>query len=148
MTSNDSAAKSPAGKDRRRVLSALWVFLVLNFLYADIFTLFFDPAARTQTPDLSSGAVLFFAVIMETAMAMVLLCRVLPDRWNRWANISAAVLHTAVLVWSLTGSEVTSFYAFFVTVEIATLLFVIGYAWSWRRQRATQPLTAARVAAE
>ena len=148
MTSNDSAAKSPAAKDKRRLLSTLWVFLVLNFLYADIFTLVFDPAARTQTPDLSPGAVLFFAVIMETAMFMVLLSRVLPDRWNRWANIGAAILHIAVLSWSLTGSDVTSFYAFFVAVEIATLLFVIGYAWSWRRQWATRPLEVARAAAE
>jgi len=42
---------------------------------------------------------------------------------------------------------VTSFYAFFVTVEIATLLFVVGYAWSWRRQRAAHPLVAGSAAA-
>ena len=78
MTSSDSAGKHSIWKDRRVVLSTLWVFLVLNFLYADIFTLFFDPAAQTQTSDLSSGAVFFFAVIMETAMLMVLLSRVLP----------------------------------------------------------------------
>ena len=30
----------------------------------------------------------------------------------------------------------TSFYAFFVAIEIATLLFVIGYAGSWRKQSA------------
>ncbi|OFW61428.1 MAG: hypothetical protein A2133_06255, partial [Actinobacteria bacterium RBG_16_64_13] len=139
MRSSDSANKRTIWKDRKVVLSTLWVFLVLNFLYADIFTLFFDPAAQTQTSDLSSGAVFFFAVVMETAMLMVLLSRVLPQAWNRWSNIGAAILHTAVLVWSVTGSEVTSFYAFFVTVEIAILLFVIGYAWSWRAQRATQP---------
>ncbi len=147
MTSNDSAAKSPAGKDRRKVLSTLWVFVVLNFLYADVFTLFFDPAARTPTSDLSSGAVLFFAVVMETAMLMVLLSRILPVAWNRWTNIGAAILHIVVLSWSLFGSGVTSFYAFFVTVEIATLMFVIGYSWSWRKQSATQPLTVGRAAA-
>ncbi len=53
-----------------------------------------------------------------------------------------------VLAWSLTEGAVTSFYAFFVTVEIATLLFVIGYAWSWRKQSATQPLAVARAVAE
>jgi hypothetical protein len=137
MTSNDSAAESPAGKDRRKMLSTLWVFVVLNFLYADIFTLFFDPAAQTQTLDLSSGSVLFFAVVMETAMLMVLLSRVLPHAWNRWTNIGVATLHTAVLAWSLSGSAVTPFYAFFVTVEVATLLFVVGCAWSWRKQLAT-----------
>jgi hypothetical protein len=73
-------------------------------------------------------------VIMETAIAMVVLARVLPYAWNRWTNIGLAVLHIAVLVFSLTGGAVTSFYAFFAALEITTLLFVIGYAWTWRRQ--------------
>ncbi len=139
MTSSDSVSKQPVWKDRRAVLSMLWIFVVLNFIYADVFGLFFDPAALTQTSDLSSGSVLFFAVIMETAMVMVLLPRVLPYAWNRWTNIGAAILHIAVLAWSLTEGGVTSFYAFFVTVEIATLLFVIWYAWSWRKQAQLNP---------
>jgi len=144
MTSSDSGSKHRPWKDKRVVLSTLWVFLVVNFIYADVFGLFFDPAARTQASDLSSEAVFFFAVIMETAMVMVFLPRVLPHAWNRWTNIGAATLHVAVLGWSLTGGGVTSFYAFFVTIEIATLLFVIGYAWSWRKESATQPLLVAR----
>lgn len=146
MASKDSVDKYRVWKDRRVVLSTLWVFLVLNFLYADIFTLFFDPAA-SEPSDMSLGAVLFFAVIMETSMLMVLLSRVLPAGWNRWTNIGAAVLHIGILSWSLTGGTVTSFYALFATVEIATLLFVIGYAWSGRKATATQPLAVEGAAA-
>jgi hypothetical protein len=144
MTGSDSTGERSIWKDRRVVLSTLWVFVVLNFLYADVFGLFFDPAA-TETVDMSAGLVLFFAAIMETSMAMVLLCRVLPRGWNRWTNIGAAILHIAVLAWSLEGGA-TSFYTFFVTVEIATLLFVIGYAWSWRPKSATEPLAVRRAA--
>jgi hypothetical protein len=145
MTSNDSANKRSVWKDRRVMLSMLWVFLVLNYLYADIFGLFFDPAMK-QTVDMSSGSVLFFAVFMETAMVMVLLSRMLPDAWNRWINMGAAVLHIALLAWSLSEGGVTAFYGFFVTIEIAAMLFVIGYAWSWRKQGATQPLAVASAA--
>ncbi len=147
MKRSDKIKTSAIWKDRRVVLSTLWVFVVLNFLYADVFTLFFDPAARTETADLSSGAIIFFAVIMETAMLMVVLCRVLPRAWNRWTNVGAAALHTAVLTWSLTEGAVTSFYAFFASVEIATLLFVIGYAWSWRARAATESLAVRGAAA-
>jgi hypothetical protein len=147
MTSSDSANKRSVWKDRRVMLSTLWVFMVLNYLYADVFGLSFDPAMK-QTVDMSVGAVLFFAVIMETAMVMVLLSRVLPDVWNRRANIGAAAMHIALLAWSLSEGGVTAFYGFFVTVEMATMLFVIGYAWSWRKQSATQPLAIARAAAE
>jgi hypothetical protein len=106
---------------------------VLNFIYADVFSLMFDPTVQEQAADFS-GAALPFAVLMETAMAMVLLARVLPYTWNRWTNIGVALLHTAVLLWTLIDSPATSFYAFFVAVEVAALLFVVGYAWTWRRQ--------------
>lgn len=116
-------------QDRRTLLSTLWVFLVLNFIYADVFSIMFDPAVQEQAADFS-GTALPFAVLMETAMAMVLLARVLPYAWNRGANIVIAVLHTAVLVWTLVDAPVTSFYVFFVAIEIAALLFVVGYAWT------------------
>jgi hypothetical protein len=147
MTSNDSANKRSVWKDRRVMLSTLWVFMLLNYIYADIFGLSFDPAMK-EAVDMSAGAVLFFAVIMETSIVMVLLSRVLPDVWNRRANIGAAIVHIALLTWSLTEGGVTAFYAFFVTIEIATMLFIIGYAWSWRKQSATQPLAVARAAGQ
>jgi hypothetical protein len=138
MTSSDTTGKRSIWKDRRVVLSTVWVFLVLNFIYADIFTLFFDPAAK-EPSDIGFGAVFFFAVLMETAMLMVVLARVLPAAWNRWTNVGAAILHIGLLSWSLTEGTVTSFYAFFVAVEIVTLLFVIGYAACWRKQTRLEP---------
>jgi hypothetical protein len=33
-------------KDRRPVLSTLWIFLVLNYLFADVYALFFDPVLQ------------------------------------------------------------------------------------------------------
>ncbi len=138
MTSSDSTDKRSIWKDRRVVLSTIWVCLVLNFLYADVFNLFFDPAAQ-EPSDMSFGVVLFFAVLMETSMLMVLLARVLSRAWNRWTNVGAAILHIGLLSWSLTEGTVTSFYAFFVTLELAALLFVIGYAVSWRKQLEVEP---------
>lgn len=139
MGTDFTTGKSSTWRDRRTVLAALWVFVLLNFVYADIFTLFFDPAVSLPT-DMSSGSVFFFAVVMETAIAMVLLCRILPRAWNRWTNVGLAWLHIAVLVYSLTGQTVTSFYAFFATIELATLTFVVGYAWTWRKQPEVEPV--------
>jgi hypothetical protein len=141
MTNSDATSKQSIWKNRRVMLSTLWVFVVLNFLYADIFTLFFDPAAQ-EPSDMSVGTIVFFAAIMETSMLMVLLARVLPRAWNRWTNVVAAVLHIGILSWSLTSGTVTSFYAFFVAVEIATLLFVVGYAGSWRKQAEARSIAA------
>jgi drug/metabolite transporter (DMT)-like permease len=68
---------------------------------------------------------------METAIAMVLLSRILKYGANRWANIAAGVFHTAFVSWSLFGETPTLFYGFFAAIEIACTLFIVWYAWKW-----------------
>ncbi|HSD85716.1 MAG TPA: DUF6326 family protein, partial [Anaerolineae bacterium] len=117
--------------DRKVVLSTLWIFATLNYIYADVFTLFFSPAAE-EAMTMSAGMVLGFAVLLETAMAMVLLARILKDRANRGANISVGVLQTAAVAWSLfSGTPPAPYYIFFATIEIACTLFIVWYAWKW-----------------
>src|SRR5690348_16387787 len=82
-------SKTVERTDRKVILSALWIFATLNYLYADVFTLFFNPTAQKETWAMPQGAVLVFAILMETALAMVLLSRVLKYGANRWANIAA-----------------------------------------------------------
>ena len=140
--------RTPAIRDRRVVLSTLWIFVMLNYIYADVYTLFFNPVLRPEEwklflagdaggVPLTEGFVLLTAVLMETAIAMVLLSRVLGYGPNRWANIGSGLFHTAFVAWSLTGQPPTLSYAFFATIEIACTLFIVGYAWTWRYLPAT-----------
>ncbi len=122
---------------RRMLLSTFWIFAVLNYIYADVFTLFFDPAVHTSTPTMTAGAALFFAVLMETSIAMVVLSRVLKRGANRWTNVAAGIFHTGLVAWSLFGQAPTPFYAFFATIEIAWTLFIVVYAWTWKREAAS-----------
>jgi hypothetical protein len=120
-------------KDRKVVLSTLWIFAVLNYIYADVFGLSFNPTLQPNvTMEITQGSALAFAVLMETAIAMVLLSRLLKSKANRWANVIVAVIHTALVSWSLSVTTPTLFYAFFATIEIACTLFIIWYAWTWR----------------
>ena len=68
---------------------------------------------------------------METAIAMVLLSRVLPYRANRWANILSGGFHTLFVAWSLIGDTPTSFYVMFAAIEVTCTLFIVWYAWKW-----------------
>jgi hypothetical protein len=122
---------------RKMMLSTFWIFAVLNYIYADVFTLFFNPAAQTDTAATAAGAALVFAVLMETSIAMVILSRVLKRGANRWANIAAGIFHTGFVTWSLFGRPPQPFYVFFVAVEIACTLFIVGYAWTWKREAAS-----------
>ena len=128
----NSNIKNTEMKDKKVVLSALWIFAMLNYLYADVFTLFFNPAALKETSTMPQGPALVFAIMMETAIAMVLLSRFLKYGANRWANIIAGIFHTAFVAWSLTGATQPHFYIFFASIEIVCTLFITGYAWKWR----------------
>lgn len=141
-------AQAAATHDRRALLSTLWIFVMLNYLYADVYTVFFNPVLR---PDawkqflagsaggipLTEGFVLITAVLMETAIAMVLLSRVLSYGPNRWTNIISGAFHTLFVAWSLAGDPPTTFYAFFAAIEIVCTSFVVWYAWRWRNPLAS-----------
>jgi hypothetical protein len=127
----DSNKMATAIKDRKVILSTLWIFAMFNYIYADVFSLYFNPGAQEEALAFA-GIALPFAILMETAIAMVLLSRVLRYTANRWANIVVAVLHTASVAWSLFGETPQLFYVFFAAIEIACTLFIIWYAWTWR----------------
>jgi hypothetical protein len=128
----NTSEKTTRMKDKKVILSTLWIFAVLNYLYADVFTSFFDPQAQTGTVTMTQGSVLGFAVLMEIAIVMVLLSRVLKYGANRWANIIAGIIHTALVSWSLSVQTPLPFYIFFASIEIACTLFIVWYAWRWR----------------
>jgi TRAP-type C4-dicarboxylate transport system permease small subunit len=128
----NTSKKTTGMEDMRVKLSTLWIFAMFNYLYADVFILFFNPEAQKTTLTMPEGAVLGFAILMETAIAMVLLSRVLKYRVNRWANILAGVLHTAAVAWSMIGETPAPYYIFFATIEIACTLFIVWYAWKWQ----------------
>lgn len=126
----NTTSKPVEMKERKVILSSLWIFATLNYIYADVFTLFFNPAAQEVTA-ITREAVLVFAMLMETSIAMVLLSRVLKHGANRWANIAAGLFHTAFVSWSLLGETQPLFYMFFAAIEISCTLFIVWYAWRW-----------------
>jgi hypothetical protein len=138
MNSYISFKKGEKMKDRKVILSTLWIFAMFNYLYADVVTLM-DPAGLkiimsgyVGSMQITPGFLLGAAVLMETAMAMVLLSRVLKYRANRWANIITGIIHTAAVSLSMFTGTPAIYYIFFAAIEIPCTLFIIWYAWQWR----------------
>ena len=130
--STTSAANATPIADMRVKLSILWVFAVLNYIYADVFTAL-DPSSGNGSVRMSHGIMLGVAVFMETAMVMVPLARLLKYRANRWANVVAGILHTVAVIGSLfvTGMMPASYYIFFACVESVTTSIIVWNAWKW-----------------
>lgn len=119
-------------------LSTLWIFAMFNYLYADIVTLM-DPEAlkimqsgSVGPMQINQGFLLGAAILMKTAIAMVLLSRVLKYRANRWANVIAGIIHTAAMSLSLLISTPAPYYIFFAAMEIPCTLFIIWLALRWK----------------
>jgi hypothetical protein len=118
-------------KDRRVILSTLWIFVVFTYIYADLAPMIFNPAPLAGSTGAREGIVLGFAIFMQSAIAMVLLSRVLMHAANRWTNIMAGVLHAAIIAWTLFVSSPPTHYVFSATMVIACTLFIAWYAWTW-----------------
>jgi len=123
--------------DMKSRLSTLWIFASLNYLYCDVASLM-DPQLLPQylrgnvnglkfTP----GFLLAAGVLVEIFIAMVLLSRLLPYRANRWANIAAGTVLTAVQIATVLFTAPAPYYAFFSAIEIATTVTIVWYAWKW-----------------
>ena len=124
-------------KDRKVMLSTLWIFVTLNYLYCDVIGLMDAELLKqylTGTVDgleLNTNFLFAAAVLIEIPIAMVLLSRILNYRANRLANIIAASIKTIAMILTMFVGTPTSYYLFFGTIEIATTLFIVWYAWQW-----------------
>jgi hypothetical protein len=133
--------------DRSVMLATLCIFVMFNYIYADILTLYFNPAlhpdawqrflsGQTEAIRTTQGFALVAAIVLEIAIGMVLLARVLPYQANRWANVIAAVIETAAVALLVTRPlYLNLYYVFFAVIEIACTLFIVWYAWTWPRSQ-------------
>jgi hypothetical protein len=127
-------------RDTRERLSVLWIFALLNYLYADVIALWaLLGAAPADTPHLGQMALAGSAVLMEIPIAMIVASRLLPFRANRLANIVTGIIVTVVngfltYVPPLVGwgrPPAMPEYLFFATIETVATAAIVWQAWTW-----------------
>lgn len=124
--------------ETRVLLSMLWIFVMLNYLYADVLSLM-DPillpqwvAGKVAGITITRPFLLAAAMMMEVPIAMTLLARILPRRPNRIANIAAGIFKTIAVTASLFVGEPNMHYVFFASLEIPTTIAIVVIAYRWR----------------
>ena len=125
--------------DTKERLSLLWLFALLNYLYADVVGLWYVVGSRNFHVHLPPWALMGSAVLMEIPIAMIVACRLLPFRANRLANIITGCVLTLVngfltFVPPLAGwGRPPGFaeYLFFATIETVCTSVIIWQAWAW-----------------
>ena len=134
----NSINKTAETKEMKAILSTLWIFATLNYLYCDVLG-FFDAATlkalmegHAGSIQITPGFLLSASILMEIPISLVLLSKVLKYTANRWANIIAGAVMTVVQISSLfMGMAPTPYYIFFSVIEIACTTFIVWYAWNW-----------------
>ncbi|MBU2553646.1 MAG: hypothetical protein KKF98_04245 [Bacteroidetes bacterium] len=123
--------------DRKILLSTLWIFAILNYLYCDIMGLMDVNLLKQYLTgtvngmEMNENILLGAAILMEIPIAMVLLSRILNYKYNRWANIIAGTIMTLVQTATLFAVVPTRYYLFCSMIEIATTLAIVWLALKW-----------------
>jgi hypothetical protein len=109
----------------------LWVFVLFNYLYADILILVLRPGAyeavvARMSPTAMLGVTLFF----ELFLAMPLLSWVLGHTANRWINIITGVTGTLWVATTLSPQQPPAYLAL-CAIEMISTGFIAWYAWTW-----------------
>ncbi len=109
------------------LLSTLWIFILFNMLLRDLHEFPTDGyIEELMTLKLSELEMLIYAFIVEIPISMVLLSRILSVRYNRWANIIAAIVSALGIISTLPGADLDDI--FFAIVNIGALIVIIKTA--------------------
>lgn len=127
--------------NRKVILSTLWIFVMFNYLYCDILSLMDSTLLKqyltgvVEGLELTQNFLLIGAILMEIPIAMILLSRILNYKANRIANITAGFIKTIAMLMTLLVGSPSQYYLFFAIIEIATTIFIVYYAWIWKKDR-------------
>ncbi len=120
-------------------LSALWVVLMMLYIYADIFYLYKPGQIETIIAGLlgpfpaNQVSLLSASILLAIPAFMIFLSISLKPTLNRWINITFAILYTLVDILNILG-EPWAFYIFYGLLETVITLLIIFTAWKWPRQ--------------
>ena len=121
-------------RQRQWMLSAMWAFTSLNYIYCDLFALMDPRTHQEYESGLVSGltidenfltGVVFF---MQVPLSMVFLSPMLNPRASRIANIAAGAFMTAAQTASLFVGRPTKYYLVSSVLEISATVFITAYA--------------------
>jgi hypothetical protein len=122
-------------------LSALWVTLMLFYIYADILG-FYSPGVIENVVSgeiggiqISAGILFIMAIWMAVPSLMVFLSLALKANANRRVNLLAGIVSLVVLAATSFAGEFSVRYAFQAVVEAVLIVMILWQAWRWPEEQ-------------
>jgi hypothetical protein len=118
-------------------LSALWITLMLLYIYADILG-FYTPgniesvvSGEIGGVQITEGFLFMMAIWMAVPSVMVILSLTLKANVNRWLNILVSIVSIFALGATFFVGEFSVRYTFQAILEAVLMALIIWYAWKW-----------------
>jgi len=119
-------------EDVQIILSALWIALMLTYLWGDVLRIYAGDfkAGEILGKQLTQIQWLGIAILMVIPIIMVMLSLILPYPVNRWTNIIVALFF---FVFNIIGLPTypSSFDKFLIIVGLGFNVMTVWYAWNW-----------------
>ena len=121
--------------DVRGKLSSLWIFVLINMLFRDMHEFarvgFLEGLleANANGTQASDGTLLIAGIVLELAIAMIVLTRFLNIRIGRWVNIGVALVFVMTTIAFNLAPDLDDL--FFAGMEMIGLIAIITIAWRW-----------------
>ena len=122
--------------EKRALLSALWMFYLLNFIFRDLHEIVkaeFLAEALNGTyngVEVTEALFLLGGILIEIPILMMLMAWVLPVRANRRTNVIVAPLLGLLVIFGAPGDLDDYFHAI---LELIALAIIAWQAWNWER---------------
>ncbi|MEJ2304629.1 MAG: DUF6326 family protein [Anaerolineales bacterium] len=123
-------------------LSALWVTLMLFYIYADILG-FYTPGNIEKVVSgeiggfqITEGFLFVMAIWMAIPSIMVFLSLTWKANANRWVNIIVGIVSFLALGATFFAGEVSARYTFQAIAEGLLIASIVWQAWKWPTQEA------------
>lgn len=118
--------------DVKARLSTLWILVMFNMVFADIFSIMVELVNRNTLaiPGDVKTVMAIAAVVTNIPILMIYLSRTLSYKLNRLTNILAGIF---TIVYVIGGGDPAPHYIILALVETALLITIIVYALKWKQ---------------
>lgn len=117
--------------DTKVKLSTLWIVIMINMIYNDIFSIMVELVNR-DTLDIPGDVKILMAIAAiatNIPIFMIFLSRILGFKVNRLMNIIAGFF---TIIYVVGGGDLSPHYIIVAAIEIILLIIIIITAWRWK----------------
>lgn len=109
----------------------LWISVMLTMLFADIFSLIVEMTDGNviDIPLDAKTMMGIAAILTNIPILMIILTWVLPTKWNKWVNVSAAIF---TIFYVVGGGAMLPHYLVIGCIEIVLLILIMRVVLRWK----------------